>query len=115
MNVSMKWCLSLLVTMSLVAHSGVVADTWLAMDGDVVGGVVNCNASDTTIYSCFAVPGAPPSTNCGSVIVIDTSLNQQWRDGHGTSKVVCTTNQCANTTKWKVDTSDGCVANLFSD
>jgi len=110
----MKWCLALLATVSLVAHSGVVADTWLAMDDDVVGGV-NCNASDTKVYKCMVYPGAPVGTACGSVIVLDTNLNQQWRDEHGTSKVVCTANQCVNETKWKVDTSAGCTANLFSN
>ena len=112
MNVSMKWSLALLVTVSLVAHSGVVADTWLAMDRDVVGGV-NCNASDTTVYNCMKVPGAPYLTACGNVAVLDLNLNQQWRDEHGTSTVVCTANQCVNVTKWKVDTSAGCTPNNY--
>ncbi len=109
MNVSIKWSLALLVSVSLVAQSGVVADTWLAMDGAVVGGV-DCNASDTTTYNCMKAPKAPYGTNCPNVTVIDTNLNQQWRDEHGTSTVVCIVNQCVNVTQWKVDTSAGCTA-----
>jgi len=106
----MRWALGILVTTVFVGQSGVVADSWLAWGRDPIGGLP-CNASDWKNFVCQKAANAPPLTDCGTEKIIDTSLNQRWRDERGTTTTICTDSQCVNEIKWLRTTSDdgGCT------